>query len=343
MNKPTEAAPSELMKVDTPELRPLGGSGVEITPVSLGCWPIAGVSTLGVNDKDSLATVQQALASGINHLDTAYCYGAAGESENLIRKALNLSSGSDRGNLTIATKGGIHYDASGSQAQDARPKTLLSECDESLQRLGVDQVELYYLHSPDPEVPIEESAGAIAELVESGKSRSAGASNCTLDELQAFHAVCPLSAVQLPYNMLQRDIEKKTLPWCQENNIAVAVYWPLMKGLLAGKLPEDGQLSEGDSRLKYPMYQGEELEKNQAFLRQLREIAEDADKTVAQLVVNWTMRQAGITTVLCGAKRAWQIEETAGAMGWSLTEKQESDIAEALEARGLAEAKRRFE
>lgn len=336
---------SELQKisVDPPELRRLGTSDLKVSPVALGCWPIAGVTTLDTNEADSVATIRKALECGVNHLDTAYCYGAAGESENLIRRALGLTPSRDRGNLTIATKCGIHYNAEGNQEQDARPETIRRECDESLRRLGLDHVELYYLHSPDPNVPLEDSAGAIAELVAAGKAMLAGASNCQLDQLQKFHSVCPLSMVQLPYNMLQRDIEKKTIPWCVENNISTAVYWPLMKGLLAGKLPADGKLPAGDNRLKYPMYQGAEWERNQAFVTRLRSIAEEAGKTVAQLVINWTMRQPGITTVLCGAKRAWQIEETAGAMGWELTREQLGKIDQALQTRGEAEVKRRFE
>lgn len=337
-----ESTPDKI-SINPPELRPLGKSDLQVSPVALGCWPIAGVTTLDTNDVDSIATIRQALESGVNHLDTAYCYGAAGESENLIRRALELTPSRDRRNLTIATKCGIHYNAEGNQDQDARPETIRRECDESLRRLGVDHVELYYLHSPDPNVPLEDSAGAIAELIAEGKAQLAGASNCQLDQLQTFHAVCPLSIVQLPYNMLQRDIERKTIPWCVENGISTAVYWPLMKGLLAGKLPADGKLPEGDNRLKYPMYQGEEWERNQAFVTRLRNIAEEAGKTVAQLVINWTMRRPGITTVLCGAKRAWQIEETAGAMGWELSEEQRADIDAALDARGEAEVKRRFE
>ncbi|MEQ8210736.1 MAG: aldo/keto reductase [Lacipirellulaceae bacterium] len=334
---------SQKISIDSPELRTLGQSDIQVSPVSLGCWPIAGVTTLGTNDEDSIATIRKALECGVNHLDTAYCYGPSGESENLIRRALDLNPNVDRGNLTIATKCGIHYNADGNQEQDARPETIRRECDESLRRLGVDHVELYYLHSPDPKLPLEDSAGAIAELVAAGKTRLAGASNCQLDQLQTFHSICPLSVVQLPYNMLQRDIEQKTIPWCIENRISTAIYWPLMKGLLAGKLPTDGKLAEGDNRLKYPMYQGEEWQRNQEFVTRLTAIAEEAGKTVAQLVINWTMRQQGITTVLCGAKRPWQIEETAGAMGWELTEEQNKAIAAALAARGLAEANRRFE
>ena len=140
-------------------------------------------------------------------------------------------------------------------------------------------------------MPLAESAGAVRQIVESGKALAAGASNCTLDQLRLFHAECPLSAVQLPYNMLQRDIEQDTVPWCREHNIAVTVYWPLMKGLLAGRLDKDAPLAERDSRRKYPMYQGDEWDKNQAFVAELRRIAAEAGRTVAQLVINWTIHQ----------------------------------------------------
>jgi aryl-alcohol dehydrogenase-like predicted oxidoreductase len=208
--------------------------------------------------------------------------------------------------------------------------------------LGTDRVELYYLHAPDPSVPLTESAGAVRQMVESGKALSAGASNCSLDQLKEFHAVCPLSAVQLPYNMLQRDIERETIPWCREQQISVTAYWPLMKGLLAGRL-DAAKLDERDSRRTYPMYQGDEWEKNQHFVQRIREIAADAGRSVAQLVVNWTIHQPGITSALCGAKRPWQIEETAAAMGWTLAPEQTAAIETAIAARGAAAAKRLFQ
>ena len=343
------------------ERRPLGNSGFSVSPVALGCWPIAGQTTLDANEADSIATIQACFELGVNHLDTAYVYGPNGESENLIRRAL----GNRRDEMVIATKCGIHYEGA-EMVTDGRPEVLRSECDESLRRLGTDRVELLYLHSPDKNLPIEESAGALRELMAAGKTRSVGASNCTLEQFQAFHAVCPLTAVQLPYNMLQRDIEQHTLPWCREHNIAVMVYWPLMKGLLAGRLPRTHEFDQRDSRRKYPMYQGDEWHKNQDFVEHLREAlsplppGEVASNragegpppyrageglpthTVAQLVINWTITQPGITAALCGAKRPWQIEETAGAMGWTLSDKQRALIDAAIAARGPAAAKRLF-
>jgi aryl-alcohol dehydrogenase-like predicted oxidoreductase len=302
---------------------------------------MAGVTTRDVNDDDSISTIHASVDAGATFIDTAYVYGPRGESERLIRRAIEQRPGL-RGQVVIATKGGIHYDANGKQAQDARPDALRRECDESLQRLGIDQVELYYLHAPDKQTPVAESAGAIAELIAAGKAIAAGASNCSLEEIQEFHSVCPLAAVQLPYNMLQRDIEQETIPWCIENQVAVTAYWPLMKGLLAGGI-NDQTMSEQDSRRSYPQYQGDEFAKNQQFVAELRQIADEVGKTVAQVVVNWTIHQPGITAALCGAKRAWQIEETAGAMGWQLNAEQLAAIERAIAARGKAAAKRLFQ
>ena len=198
------------------ERRPLGDSGISVSPVALGCWPIAGVTTLGVNDADSIATIQKCFDVGVNHLDTAYVYGPNGESEKLIRRALAGSgaSGPRRDDMVIATKCGIHH-VDGEMAPDGRPEQLRRECEESLRRLGTDRVELLYLHSPDDKVPIAESAGALRELLDAGKTRSVGVSNFTVEQMEEFTAVCPIVAVQPPYNMLQRGIEKRTIPWCR--------------------------------------------------------------------------------------------------------------------------------
>jgi aryl-alcohol dehydrogenase-like predicted oxidoreductase len=322
------------------ERRPLGPTSLQVSPVAFGGWPIAGVTTLDVSDEDSRATIEAALDHGINFIDTAYCYGRQGESESLIGATLAARPAAD---VVIASKGGIHYDAAGQQAQDARPATLRRQCEESLRRLRRETIDLYYLHAPDPAVPVAESAGAIRELLDEGKIRAAGASNCTLDELEQFAAACPLAAVQLPYNMLQRDIERRTLPWCRERGVAAAVYWPLMKGLLAGRIGSLEELPEQDSRRKYPMYQGEELARNLAFVTRLGELAAQRGCTVAQLVVNWTISQPGVTVALCGAKRPWQISETAGAMGWRLNPDELAAVEAAVALRGHAAAKRTFE
>ncbi len=296
----------------------------------MGCWPIAGITSVDVNEADSLATLDAALEAGINHFDTAYCYGYDGESERMVGQRLKPH----RDRVVIATKGGIYWNSDRKQVRDGRRETILRHADESLQRLGFDEVDLYYLHAPDPDTPLAESAGAIAELIAAGKVRAAGASNFTTEQLAEFHAVCPLTAFQPPYNMLQREIETSQLPWCQEHQVAALIYWPLMKGLLAGKLPRDHRFDPRDGRQKYPMFHGEEWERNQDFLDQLRPIAADRQVTVAQVVLNWTIQRAGITAALCGAKRPEQIRDNAAAMTWTLTPAEISRIDAAIAARG---------
>ena len=157
--------------------------------------------------------------------------------------------------------------------------------------------------------------------MDEGKALAAGASNVNVAQLEEFVRECPLAAYQPPYNMLQRQIEADTLPWCREHGVAVLVYWPLLKGLLAGKMRRD-QTFENDSRRKYPQYQGEEWEKNLALVEKLRVIAAEAGHTVAELVLRWTLQQPGITCTLCGARRPEQVRENAGGSGWELTAEQ---------------------
>ena len=288
------------------------------------------MSSLDVNEADSLATIHAALEVGINFLDTAYGYGAEGESERLIARAI----AGRRESVVIATKCGIHWAADRSRVIDGSPARIRRECEESLRRLGTDRVELFYLHAPDPNTPLAESAGELRRLWEEGKTRCVGVSNFSLEQVREFYAVCPVTAVQPPYNMLQRDIERDLIPWCREQGVAICAYWPLLKGLLAGKLPRDYVFRPGDGRAKYPMFQGPEWQKNQNFLDELRTIAAEAGKTVAQLVVNWTIHQPGITSALCGAKRPAQIVETTEALGWRLSPDQAARIDQAITRRG---------
>jgi aryl-alcohol dehydrogenase-like predicted oxidoreductase len=312
--------------------RPLANSGLQVSEVSLGCWPIAGMTSPGITDADSIATIQACFDLGINHLDTAYCYGATGESERLICRAL----GNRRHEMVIATKGGVHWSPEGRQMFDARPATLRRECEESLRRLGTDHVELYYLHAPDKSIAIAESAAELKRLIDEGKILAAGASNVTLAELEEFAAVCPLTAFQPPYNMLVRQIEADTLPWCRRQGVAVMVYWPLMKGLFAGKITRDQVFGADDSRRKYPMFQGEERRKNHDLVDQLQEIAVRSGHAVADLVIRWTLQQPGITSTVCGAKRPDQIRENAGGSGWQLDQQQLAEIDQALAQRGTS-------
>lgn len=288
------------------------------------------MTSLDVNETDSVATLQAAFDAGINFFDTAYAYGMQGESERLIARVLKPH----RPDVVIATKCGLSWDRDAQRVLDGRPETVHRHLNESLRRLDIEQVDLLYLHAPDPNVPVRESAGALLELQRAGKTRLVGVSNCNVGQLDEFHAVCPIAVVQPPYNLLQRDIEQTLVPWCTRYGASIAVYWPLMKGLLAGRLPRDHVFQPGDGRAKYPMFQGQEWERNQDFVDELRSIAQQHDATVAQLAVRWTIEQPGITSALCGAKRAAQIDELSGAMQIEYSDTLAQQIASALQRRG---------
>ncbi len=312
-------------------LRPLGSTQIAVTPVAMGCWPIAGVTSVDVTEEASLATLEAAFEAGINFFDTAYCYGYEGESERLVGKVL----GPCREKVVIATKCGIHWGPDRKQARDARPETIARECDESLGRLGMEYIDLYYLHGPDPATPLARSAEALRKLLESGKVRAVGVSNfSSVEQYEEFAAECPIAADQPHYNMLQREIELDRLPWCRRHNVSVNVYWPLMKGMLAGKLRRDHVWDPKDGRQKYPIFMGEQWSKNHDFVDALRPIAERAGRTVGQLAVAWVIQRPGITTALCGAKRPEQIREIAPAMTWTLSAEELALVDAAIAARG---------
>lgn len=320
--------------------RQLGSSGVFVGPLGLGCWPLSGMTRAGVTHDAAVATVRAAVDAGITHLDTAYCYGQAGESERAIREALVAIGPAARASVVIASKCGIHWEADATstpprkQVVDGRPVRLQTEVTESLERLGTDHVDLLYLHCPDPNVPIEESAGELRRLMEAGKARAIGLSNATLDLVKRFATECPLSTCQFHFNMLQREIERETLPWCMAHDVAMVVYWPLMKGLLAGKMERGHVFPKTDSRHKYPVFLGDEFAKNLDFVDALRPIAARLGAAVADLVLAWTAEQPGITSALFGATSPEQVAENVRAVACDLDDEARQAIAAAITARG---------
>ena len=316
--------------------RPLENSPVAVGPLGLGCWPLAGMTREGITPEAALATVAAAVDAGIMHLDTAYCYGEQGESERAIREGLR----GRRDRVILAGKCGIHWEPGRTQCVDGRPTRLRREVDESLARLGTDRLDLLYLHAPDPTIPIEESAGALRGLLEAGKARAIGGSNMTVAQLESFSAECPLAACQMPYNMLQRDIEDAILPWCRRNQVAMVVYWPLMKGLLAGRMHRGRVFSASDSRHKYPMFNGAEFERNLDFVDALRPIAARLQCDLPDLVLAWTAEQDGITSVLFGATSPDQVLANARALACDLDDEARAAIRLAIAERGPVAGRR---
>lgn len=323
--------------------RPLGTSGVSVGPLGLGCWPLAGMTREGITHEAAVATIRAALDAGITHLDTAYCYGERGESERAIREALG---GPVPEGLVVAGKCGIHWKPDPSQSPprrqvvDGRPARLRDEVEESLGRLGRAHLDLLYLHAPDPTVPIEESAGALRGMLQAGLTRAVGLSNASLDELRRFAAECPLSACQMPFNMLQREIDRDVVPWCVEHGVAVIVYWPLMKGLLAGRMHRGQVFPVSDSRHKYPMFNGTEFARNLDFVDALRPIARRLDVALPDLVLAWTAEQRGLTSVLFGATTPAQVWENARALRCELDDDARATIATAIRDRGPVAGRR---
>ena len=316
----------DLLGLTNFEMRQIGETDLWVSPIGLGCWPIAGMTTLGATEADSRKTILTALESGINLLDTAHGYGADGLSEKLIGQVIK----GRRESVVIASKGGLHWDEAGQRQFDCKPQRIRFECETSLKRMQIETIDLYYLHTHDSSTPIAETAAEFLKLKQEGKIRAVGVSNLTTDQIAAFHEVCPVDVNQPPYNLLQRDIEQHELPWCLRKGIATITYWPLMKGLLAGKIRRGHEFDPADSRLKYEIFQGEQFERAQRLLDHLDLLAAELGKTVLQVVANWTYHQSGILSVLCGAKRDWQIREAAGALGWQLNIEQMKTIAGVL-------------
>ena len=316
--------------------RPLGRSSVTVGPLGLGCWPLAGMTRAGVTAAAAEATVAAAIDAGIAHLDTAYCYGERGESE----RAIAAATRGRRDRVVIAGKCGIHWEAAPAatpprrQVVDGRPERIRAEVEESLRRLETDHLDLLYLHAPDPQVPIADSAGELARLLAAGKARAIGASNVSPAQLEAFAAACPLSACQMHFNMLQREIEREILPWCRAHGVALVAYWPLMKGLLTGTMHRGQVFPTSDSRHKYPMFNGAEFERNLDFVEALRPTAARLGCSLPDLVLAWTAEQPGITSVLFGATTPEQVAINARALAVDLDDEARRDIAAATAARG---------
>ncbi|TWT82039.1 General stress protein 69 [Planctomycetes bacterium CA13] len=278
-------------------------------PIALGLWPIAGVTTIGVTRDDALATIQAAIDNGITTFDTAFSYGYDGESDRILGEFLRKH----RERFYVIGKVGQRWTASHERAIDGSEKQLTADAEESLKRLGIDQFDLLMLHMVDPNIDIETSAATIATLQRRGLCRDTGVCNITADQRRAFANSAACNAIQTPLNLLQREALNELVPECIVDDCNVYVYWTLMKGLLAGKITRDHQFAEGDSRPKYPIFQGEARRRTHDILDALQPIADASGMTIAQLSISWAVSQPGITAALVGARRPDQILETCNA------------------------------
>jgi aryl-alcohol dehydrogenase-like predicted oxidoreductase len=281
--------------------------------------------------EESEATIKRALELGINFIDTAQIYGPL-TNEELVGKAIK----GHRDEYLIATKfqrnmdNAVAGDMSTLGDLDSSPENVRKTVDGSLQRLGTDHIDLYYQHRVDPKVEIEETVGAMAELVEAGKVRHLGLSEAAPETIRRAHAIHPITALQTEYSVFAREPEAEILPTCRELGIGFVAYSPLGRGFLSGRFSSPDELAEDDFRRTQPRFQGENLEANTRIVAKLREIAEEKEVTPAQLALAWVLAQGDDIVPIPGTKRRTYLEENAAAADIELTDENLGHIDEEL-------------
>lgn len=324
------------------EKRQLGQSELYLSPVTFGAWAAGGWMWGGTEQNQSIEAIRASIDLGVTSIDTAPIYGQ-GHSEEIVREALE---GIPRDKVQILTKFGMRWDlAKGkfitdSKKNDGTPisiyryagkESVIEECERSLKRLGTDYIDLYQIHWPDPTTPIEETMEAVLKLKEQGKIREAGVCNYNVEEMERAESVLPLASNQVPYSMVRRDIEEDVVPWCRKNKKGILAYSPLQRGLLTGKIRPDTTFGEGDTRPDEVWFQEENIRRVNKFLDEIRPIAESKGATLAQLVIQWTLQQPGITIALVGARNPKQAEENANAAHITFTSDEAKMIDDKLD------------
>ncbi len=311
---------------DLLEQRALGRHGLVVSALGLGCMGMS--EFYGTTDEEeSIATIHRALELGVTFLDTADAYGPF-TNEELVGKAIE----GHREEVVLATKfGNVRGEDGSFRGVNGRPEYVRSACDASLRRLGVDHVDLYYQHRVDPEVPIEETVGAMKELVEAGKVRYLGLSEAAPETIRQAHAVHPISALQSEYSLFTRDVEDEVLPACRELGVGFVAYSPLGRGFLTGRWRSIEDLPENDTRAgRYPRFSKENFKKNVEIADRVREIADEKGVTPGQLALAWLLAQGEDIVPIPGTKRRERLEENAKAADVTLTQEDMRRIEEAL-------------
>jgi aryl-alcohol dehydrogenase-like predicted oxidoreductase len=296
-------------------------TGLDVSRICFGTWQL-GSDWGSYDEQEAIGAIRRARELGINFFDTAQGYGW-GQSEQLLGRALADELRSDRDTLVIATKGGLRVE-DGETRRDASPPWLREGVDQSLEALGVEHIDLYQVHWPDPETPFAETAGALQDLVDEGKIRHVGVSNFDAAQIAEFARTRPVETLQPPYHLFRREIEAEVLPYCREHDIGVLVYGPLGHGLLSGAIDEDTTFPEDDWRGQSDLFRGENLKRNVEAVRRLDELAHEGGHKVSQLALAWVLANPAVHVAIVGTRNADHIAESLEATEIELSD---SDLA----------------
>jgi len=304
------------------ETRTLGKSGIKVSAIGLGLMSMSGVYG-NANDEESIRVIHYALDKGINFLDSSDMYGW-GHNEELLGRALK----GRRSGVVVATKFGQTKLPDGKQGVDGSPEYVLRACDASLKRLGIDVIDLYYQHRVDPNVPIEDTVGAMKRLVEAGKVRALGLSEAAPETIRRASRIHPIAAVQNEYSLLYRVEGEETLAATRDLGISLIAYAPLGRSMLTGSVKGKADLPDGDRRLAHPRFQGEALDKNVKIVKRLEEISVEKKCTPAQLVLAWLLAQGKDIVPIPGTKRKQRVDENLDALEVKLSSADVKRISE---------------
>jgi aryl-alcohol dehydrogenase-like predicted oxidoreductase len=301
----------------------LGGSGLEVSPIAFGTWQLS-AAWGGFDEAEATAAIRFARERGINFFDTAQAYGF-GESERALGRALRDDLDHRRDEVVIATKGGVRIDEDDARVRDSSPMWLRDGVERSLEALGVDYIDLYQVHWPDPKVSFQETGEVLQQMVDEGKIRHVGVSNFGPGQIDELSRTRPVETLQPPYAMLRREIEADILPYCAEHDIGVLVYGPLAHGLLTGTMSAGHQFAEGDWRGRLSEFRGEDLARNVAVVAELKRFAQARGHTVSQLAIAWTLANPAVHVSIVGSRSQRHVEESLGAVDVKLSP---DDLAE---------------